>query len=65
MDQPSSYCSCLQPLIPPMVDKQAAQQAIYEGLYKTNKLNVYIEHGPIQAKINLYFNPLALVQKVQ
>lgn len=52
-----------QPLIPPVVERQA-QQAIYEGLLQDKQVEcIYRARGP-QAEDRIYtLNPLALVQK--
>ncbi|WOE31813.1 MULTISPECIES: WYL domain-containing protein [unclassified Acinetobacter] len=52
-----------QPLIPPVVDKQA-QQAIYEGLLQDKQLEcIYQPRTPEAEEKSYILNPLALVQK--
>lgn len=52
-----------QPLIPPVVDRQA-QQAIYEGLLQDKQLEcIYQGRGQKSEEKNYILNPLALVQK--
>lgn len=52
-----------QPLIPPVVDRQA-QQAIYEGLLQDKQLEcIYQGRGQNSEEKNYILNPLALVQK--
>ena len=52
-----------QPLIPPLVEKNA-QQAIYEGLLQDKQLEcTYQGRGPASEEKTYILNPLALVQK--
>src|SRR5690606_5108728 len=52
-----------QPLIPPLVDRQA-QQAIYEGLLQDKQLEcTYQGRGQYSEEKTYILNPLALVQK--
>ncbi|MFV5492336.1 WYL domain-containing protein [Acinetobacter sp. ASP199] len=52
-----------QPLIPPVVDRQA-QQAIYEGLLQDKQLEcIYQGRGQNSEEKSYILNPLALVQK--
>lgn len=52
-----------QPLIPPIVEKQA-QQAIYEGLLQDKQIECsYRARGPLSEERTYTLNPLALVQK--
>lgn len=52
-----------QPLIPPVVDRQA-QQAVYEGLLQDKQLEcIYQGRGQNSEEKNYILNPLALVQK--
>lgn len=52
-----------QPLIPPVVERQA-QQAIYEGLLQDKQIEcVYRSRGPHGEDRQYTLNPLALVQK--
>ena len=52
-----------QPLIPPVVDRQA-QQAIYEGLLQDKQLEcIYQGRGQNSEEKTYILNPLALVQK--